>query len=312
MTDGFKQHKDVSDQELRSYLLGELPEQERLVFDQRLLADDGFAQKVRVAESQLIDEYVAGEFDPRTAQAFQTAFLRTEARRKQLRLAESLRDYAVRTPAARPLSQVPKKQTWRERLAPFLTLPARSPWATAGAFALLILGITVIAYLGPRLPKTSVQVAQQPSPSMSASPDPVSSPAVAQVQAPASPTPQAKATPSEPPIAVASFVLMPGALRGYGEMARVAVPRGDRAVLRLSLILEEPGAGTYQAELANADGQTITVRKGLKPSRNGQTKIVVDLPARLVQSGDYQIKLGRQTDGGFESAGRYYFRALQE
>ena len=309
MTDGFKQIQDVSDDQLRAYLLGKLPEHEGRLIDQRLLKDDEFAQRVQVAESQLIDEYAAGELDTDSAEAFRATFLSTEARREQLRLTSTLRDLGAR-PAAVP-ERKSKARSWRESVSEFFAFKPWPAWAAAGSFALLVLVLGLGWYLSRQTRQSETPVAQQ-SP-VAASPQGAPSPAqIAQVSPLASLTPEVKPTPTEPPVAVASFVLMPGALRGTGEMTRGAVPRGERAILRLNLILENPAPGPYRAELANPDGQTVTVRNNLKPRANGQTKVVVEIPARLIQTGDYQIKLTRQTDGQFESVGRYYFRALQE
>jgi len=91
------------------------------------------------------------------------------------------------------------------------------------------------------------------------------------------------------------------------------VPGGERDVVRLNLVLEDDGEGTYQAEVATAEGQKVIVRAGLKVVRNGQNKIVLTIPARLLHTRDYQVKLERQkSDGQTESVGRYYFRALPE
>jgi hypothetical protein len=315
MTDGFKQFEtdgadEFSDERFRAYLLGELAEQERLRLDQRLLTDDDVAERVRLVEAQLIDEYVAGEFDARSAGVFHTRFLKTDARREQARLTAALRNYSAVSETALAVPRPVAKGSWRERFTELFALKPGPAWAAAGSFALLVLVLGLAWYLSRQSRQSEAPIAHQP-PVNAASPAATQTPAVAQAP-PAVLPPQLKPTPSEPPVAVATFVLLPGALRGPGETTRVAVPRGERAILRLSLILEDPAPGTYQAELANADGQTVTVRKGLKPYKNGQTKIVVDLPARLVQTGDYQIKLGRQTDGEFAAVGRYYFRALPE
>lgn len=310
MTDGFKL-QDVSDDQLRAYLLGELSEQEGRLLDQRLLTDDEFAQSVWVAESLLIDEFVAGELKAGSEQAFRATFLKTDVRREQLRLASALHDLADRLPALVSAPDQPEKRSWRAALAEVFTLKPRPAWAAAGSFALLVLVLGLAWYLSRQSRQSETPIAQQ-SP-VAASPQGAPSPAqIAQVSPLASSTPEVKPTPSEPPVAIASFVLLPGALRGPGEMTRVAVPRGERAILRLNLILENPAPGPYRAELANPDGQTVTVRNNLKPRANGQTKVVVEIPARLIQTGDYQIKLTRQTDGQFESVGRYYFRALPE
>ncbi len=315
MTDGFKQFdigSEFSDERLRAYLLGELREDERLRLDQRLLTDDDVAERIRLAEAQLIDEYVAGELDARTAGVFHTRFMKTDARREQVRLTAALRDYSAQSETALPLPRPVARRSWREGFSEFFALKPGPAWAAAGSFAVLVLVLVAAWYLSRQSRQSEPPVAHQPAVN-AASPAATQAPAVAHVPPTASPTPpQLKPTPSEPPVAVASFVLLPGALRGPGEMMRVAVPRGERAILRFSLVLENPAPGTYQVELANADGQTVIVRNHLKPRANGQTKIVVDVPARLIQTGDYQIKLARQTDGLLESVGRYYFRALQE
>ncbi|MGZ5435351.1 MAG: hypothetical protein ACXWID_05420 [Pyrinomonadaceae bacterium] len=316
MTDGFKQFetdgsKEFSGERLRAYLLGELREQERLRLDQRLLTDDDVAERARLVEAQLIDEYVAGELDARTAGVFHSRFLKTDARREQVRLTAALRDYSAQSETALPVPRPVAKRSWRERFTEFFALKPGPAWAAAGSFALLVLVLAAAWYLSRQSRQSDAPIAHQPPVSV-ASPAVTQTPAVAQVPPSVPPPPQLKPPPSEPPIAVASFVLLPGALRGPGEMTRVAVPRGERAILRLSLVLENPAPGTYRVELANADGQTVTVRNQLKPRANGQTKIVFDVPARLIQTGDYQIKLARQTDGQLESVGRYYFRALQE
>ena len=317
MTDGFKQNQtegpeEFSGERLRAYLLGDLAEPERLRLDQRLLTDDDLAERVRLVEAQLIDEYVVGELDPRTAEAFPTRFLRTDARREQVRLTAALRDYSARSETAFPVPQPDARRSWREGLREFFALTPGPAWAAAGSFALLLLVLAAAWYLS-RQPRQDNAPLAQHAPVSAASPEPAQSlPQIAQVPPVASPTPQVKPPPSEPPIAVASFVLLPGALRSSGEMTRVAVPRGERAILRLSLVLENPAPGPYRVELANADGKTVAVKKDLRPHRNGQTKITFELPARLLQPDDYQIKLTRQTDGQDESVGRYYFRALPE
>lgn len=316
MTEGFKQFEtegseDFADERLRAYLLGELAEQERLRLDQRLLADDDVAERVRLVEARLIDEYVAGELEGHTAEVFQTRFLKTNARREQLRMTAALREYSAQSEAAVPVVRPVAKRSWREAFNGFFALKSGPAWAAAGSFALLLLVLGLAWYLSRQSRQSEAPIAHQP-PVNAASPAATRTPAIVQVPPTAPSPPQLKPTPTEPPVAIASFVLLPGALRGPGEMTRVAVPRGERALLRLSLVLENPLPGTYQAELANADGQTVTVTKNLRAHRNGQMKIIVEVPARLFQADDYQIKLSRQTDGQYESVGRYYFRALPE
>lgn len=300
-----------SDETLRAYLLGRLGEVERSQLDQRLLTDDSLAERVQLAESQLVDEYVSGELDGTDQELLKRKFLITEARRQNVRLSAALQSYAKSEFETRRTTER-SRPAWLESIASFFSLKPTAAWAAAGSFALLVLVLGGAWLLTMRRPSGEPLITRQ-TPTPAISPEAAASPAIAQVP-PSSPAqPDAKPTPEPaPPVAVASAVLLPGALRGEGEMARVAVPRGEGAIVRLSLVLETPGAGVYQAELATADGKTVAVRKRLQTHKNGKTKVTFEVPARLVQTGDYQVKLSRKADGQTEPVGRYYFRALQE
>ena len=313
MSEDFRQNAagesvNVPDEALRSYLLGRLGEIERSQMDQRLLTEDSLAERMRLTESQLIDEYVSGELDHADQELFTQNFLTTEARRQNVRLSSALQSYAGTT--AHSAIRENAAPGWLESIRNFFSLKPTAAWAAAGSFALLVLLLGVAWLVSTRRPSDAPIATQRPAPAIS--PQATDSPA-AVVQAPLAPKPEVKPSPEPaPPIAVASAVLLPGTLRGSGEMARVALPRGERDLVRLSLVLETPGPGPFQAELATAEGQTVTVRNRLAPHRNGQTKVVLEIPARLLQTGDYQVKLSRKTDGQVESIGRYYFRAVPE
>lgn len=301
----------VPDETLHLYLLGRLSESERSVLDQRLLTDEEFAGRVQLVESQLIDDYVTGGLDREDREVFVKKFLTTEARRQRLRLASALRDYAA---SQTDLAEIPTaKPWWREGLAGLFTFKPTAAWATAGSFAVLALLLVLAWFLAKQQPRSErLAAGQTPGPAFSPQ-VPTPAPETAQVPKPTEKT-EVKPSPPEPtaPVAIANAVLLPGALRSAGDMTRVAVPRGERDVVRISLVLENPEPAIYQAEVTTAEGQSVAVRSNLKPRANGHTKVTLELPARLLQSGDYQVKLSRKTDGQTESVGRYYFRALPE
>ena|SRR5580765_2415900 len=305
----------ISDETLKQYLLCALDERERLSLDERLLADDEFAQRVSLAESELIDDYAGGRLSADERERFARKFLVTEQRRKSVHLSTALAAFAESQSAPVVSAAPPPKSSWRETFVGFFSL--RPGFALAGSAAILILIAGLVWLVGRQSRQSPNQLAGNPSaqtPAPRLSPQNLPSRAVAEVQTTPNVKPQTKPTPSEPTVspAVASFVLMPGALRGPGQMTRVAVPRGERDILRLSLVLENPAPGPYLAELANANGQTVAVKKNLQPHSNGHVKVTFEVPARLIQTDDYQVKLQRKIDGKIESVGRYYFRALPE
>jgi len=308
----------VSDETLRLYLLCRLGEDERLRLDERLLIDDELAGRVLLAESELTDDYAAGTLDSVERELFTRRFLVTDERQRNLRFSSALQDYAgsqASTPAA--ITQR-TKSLWRERLANIFDFNRPPALALAGSFAVLILLVGLAWFIATQRSAPQPVIARHepiPTTSPQALPQIVVSPPVTPSP---QPTPIRKpaalptlAEPTVPPT-IASFVLLPGAIRGGGELPRIALPDGERDIVRLSLVLETNVEGVYRAELATAEGQTVTVRSKLKANKKtGETILVLDIPARILQRGDYQIRLTRQTDGQTEPAGRYYFRALE-
>lgn len=309
----------MSDETLRLYLLGRLNEDERMGLDERLLTDEEFATRVQLAESELTDDYAAGRLDPVERDLCAKRFLVTEERRRDLRFVSNMQDYAGAQTSATDIP--PVKTSWREGFAGFFAFPSPRAWATAGSFAVLIILLGLAWFLTRPRRETPPMIARnEPIPAFSpqASPQTAASP-VAVTPSPELPPvkkPPVVPTPTEPvlPPTIASLVLLPGAVRGSGDLPRIAVPNGERDIVRLSMVLETTVAGPFRAELATAEGQSVLVRNNLKPSAGkAETKIVLEVPARLLHNGDYQIKVSRpRADGQTESVGRYYFRALQE
>jgi hypothetical protein len=304
-----------SDETLRLYLLCSLAADERLRIDERLLFDNEVAERIVLVESELTDDYAAGRLDTLEREAFAKKFLVTEDRRRQLRFTSVLQDHsrsqaAVSTSVPTALAEA----SWRERFAALLG-PNRPVWALAGSFAVLILLVGVAWFIARQQRDSTSLIARHEAPTPVLSPP--TPPPGSVPRAGVSPTPQptparkpaAVTSPAEPPVTIASFVLLPGAARSGGELARVAVPTGKRDVVRLSLTIEEAtAAGDYQSELATAEGRTVFGPNKLRIEPGN--RVVADIPARLLRSGDYQIKLTqRNADGQNETVARYYFRA---
>lgn len=312
-----------SDETLRLYLLCRLGEDERLRLDQRLMIDDGLAAALLLAESELTDDYASGNLDSIERKCFETSFLTTESRRQRLRFTSALHTYAGAQASSNQGSRLTQKvkSSWHEGLTTWLSFGPNRGWAVAGSFALLIMLVGLGWFIArQRYDREPLITRNEPIPTSppQASPRAVASPAASiqpQPQTPPERKPPVVPTPAQPsaPTTVASFVLLPGALRDGGDMQRVAVPNGESDIVRFSLVLETDSEGVYQAELATAEGQKVMVRRKLRAvSQAGDPKLTIDIPARLLHNGDYQIKLTRQKDDGQSApAGRYTFRALK-
>lgn len=98
------------EQHLRSYLLGELSQEEMRELEERLLREEEFANQVLLIEDELVEDYTLGEFSDEERQQFENYFLTTPRRRRKLMMVEGLRERAsVRE--ARAVVEGPTTQT---------------------------------------------------------------------------------------------------------------------------------------------------------------------------------------------------------
>lgn len=303
-----------SDETLRLYLLCRLEENERLRIDERLLDDNELAERITLVESELTDDYAAGRLDTSDHEAFAKTFLVTDDRQRQLRFTSVLQDYSrSQAMATASVTTARAERSWRERLAALFN-PGRPLLAFASSFAVLLLLVGLVWFIAKQRRDSKSLTAKHDAPTPTLSP---ASPAGTVPHGPDSPgkeptpakKPEAVVSPSEAPPTIVSFVLLPGAGRSGGELARIAVPAGKRDVVRLSLVIEEAtAAGLYEAEVATAEGQAVVSLHKLKAAAGN--RVVLELPGHLLHGGDYQIKLTKtNATGQTETVGRYYFRA---
>jgi hypothetical protein len=316
---GKRESASVSDETIRLFLLCRLNEDERNGFEERLLLDDELEERVRLTECEIADDYAFGRLSAEEREIFTRKFLVTAERKQKLEVSQALRHYSSsHTVNKKNLAELENNPTWRERISGFFGLN-RPALAFAIAFGALVLIIGIVWWITrsarerdePAIVRQDTLPTQKPQTSPPTAPTPTPVPGLTTAPSPAQKTTPPPVEPA-PAALVATAVLMPGALRDGGEMARITLPEGERDIVRLQLTLESNEAGTYRAELLTAEGQPISIAGKLKASHtNGAARVVFDVPARRLKAGDYQVRLSRQTGGQLESVGRYYFRALQ-
>jgi hypothetical protein len=79
---------------IRSYLLGVLSDDDRQIMDERLLSESGFLEEVLVAEEELMDDYVNDDLPADSRLRFEQHFLITPERQQKLKFAFALSRYA--------------------------------------------------------------------------------------------------------------------------------------------------------------------------------------------------------------------------
>jgi CHAT domain-containing protein len=127
---------------IKRYLLGQLPEDQMSLLEERLLREADLVEELEIAEDELVDDYAAGRFSESEARQFEKQFLVTPERTKQLRFAEAL---------ARNLSSGKKNEPLRpsllSRLLQLFQSPYGSPIAVA-AVAVIVVTLGVVVWRG--------------------------------------------------------------------------------------------------------------------------------------------------------------------
>lgn len=80
---------------IRSYLLGDLAQEDARQLDDRLLTDDRLAEQVRFVEDELIEDYVRGEVSTDERERLEKRFFLTPRRRRSLEMVQGLRERAL-------------------------------------------------------------------------------------------------------------------------------------------------------------------------------------------------------------------------
>ncbi|HEY0428334.1 MAG TPA: CHAT domain-containing protein [Pyrinomonadaceae bacterium] len=97
-----KGRESLEEQEaIKKYLLGALSDKvEMRLIEEKILLDDDFAEKLSVAEDNLIDEYLDGSLAVAESRQFQQFFINVPERKQKLRLIRDLRKYAAENQTA--------------------------------------------------------------------------------------------------------------------------------------------------------------------------------------------------------------------
>jgi hypothetical protein len=121
---------------MRNYLLGTVDGECRTQFEEQILFDSAIYEELLVVEQELIEQYLSGVLPAHEKQQFETHFLVTAERQKNLRFGQLLRQYVASHPDS--VEQARK------------TAPAKNPPSGSARFGgpVLVIAAAVLALLG--------------------------------------------------------------------------------------------------------------------------------------------------------------------
>jgi hypothetical protein len=248
----------ISDEDLKSYLLGELPQPARAQLEERYLSDDATYERLLAVEEELIDHHVQGLLSPRQWEPVKRSLLLAEDGLERLRLARALGQLRLqsRQSLSRRLADGLREWSSRKVLAP----------AAIGAAVLLVF----VAFRRDFLP-------QNGRPELTdRAPDHTDQPLTRDV----SPTNSARSS------TVTLFLRSVSRDDSTGNILRIS--RGQD---RVRLEAEVPGDArkTYHIAIRRPDGGQIQTSADIvkRTAPSGNLLISADFNSDSFQDGDY-------------------------
>jgi len=281
---------------IRRFLLGALPPREQTEFENRFLADDNAFEELLSCENDLIDDYVHGRLSPGGREQFEKRYCDSPGHLARVSFAAALREHrlssrhaAVGWPASRSLV-----------------------WVVAASVAFAA-GLTWLVIRYHRSPG-QLQSAIVPRPSLPPRAQELH-PKGATVAPPANRRTRSTVVQEESPRiepSVAMLTLTPGLFRSPGTPQPALRLDPGQSFVQLKLATEGTYPG-YEAELQTVEGRIVTrIAASDIRTRSGAGPVMLRLPAKLLPSGDYVLKLsGIGKDGNAETSEFYSFRVLR-
>lgn len=306
-------------QGIRQFLLGQLDKAADELVEDRIFADQDFAEEVRILESELIAEYREGHLSHHERRLFEEKYFNTPAGIWEVKYDSALTEFArymlaeKKTLAATAAGEggtvqgaeetphKPREQRLEQPqgfVARVASLVQHRP-VFAGAMIVLCLLLTgVLGYMALKSPEGTNGRDSLRANRRMANED------LARLNSGA-------ALPSSGR-EIASADLTP-AQRSQSHMQRVAIGGANPYdVLKLRLNLTQAGGALYRALVRDEHGNELFTVPDLSPRDTPDgPQIWLLIYARYLKDGDYQIDLNRSDSGGeYHQYGTYAFRVI--
>lgn len=288
-----------SDEEvlLRNYLLGGLNEATREQLEERLLCDDGFAERLSAAQDDLIDDYVFAALSDSERESFDKNFIINDERRRKMRFAQAMEIYVGERDETQPPARIDTHPPAAPLGAPLSFLRAHKVWVTVSACVLLLLLFTppLLRWLRPTDQATLVRERRASIERR-----------IAELNHPA-------AGQSIQSLPALELTLPQSLLREDGGLPRITLT-DDIKLLTLKLALPQVRHENYSALVLTVEGDELFGVNNLKSDVDtGVAAVRLNLPTEFLATGDYQIQLRAvAVGGGAAEVGRYSFRVIKQ
>jgi len=310
------------------YLLGELSEEQQVEIEDRAFEDKDYLASITAVENDLIDEYVRNELSGAERQRFEKQFLASAERRKRVEFARALAGVMSEQAVPKKITvQETKSWSWMDSIYAFINgLTPAAKMAFVSAVPLLLIGVGYLSIETLRLRRELTELSAQNQSQQNSQQQALEAERhrnqelnaqLNQEKQQREQTDESLRELSEagdavnpaPRPVIASLTLLPGLSRGGDNKPSLVLPEDARLVrLQIGIDPEEPYKN-FNMELLTLAGRQVWTREKLNArNRRGTRAVGLTLPATVLKSGDYELRLRGVTESGAaEDVGFYYF-----
>lgn len=324
-----RQDELKTEAEARRFLLGEMSDDERSVFEKTFVADEVSFEQIRVVEDELLESYVRGTLPSVEKEKFERSFLTTDRRRDRVAFTRTMLDKLVQqnelAVAKKNEAAAANPSVW-QLIGDFFRTPQL---AVGAAFVLLLLIVggwfllrdtnrsEIVRQAPPSVQNTPLNQPQN-SPKRdeavnsnpeTAENDPDNKNAPPNANSKVDKNPNSNSQKQIPSSVAPVLALFAGTVRGEGKLPQLNLPQPASGA-NLQLNIKGEPYKTYHAEIVDADGSLVFQISSLKATKS---KLNFFVPAAKLQEGDFLVKLSainRQHKS--ESVAEYPFRVQRK
>jgi hypothetical protein len=277
------------DDQIRQYLLGDLPESEEREIEIAYFRDPDLLARLELARKDLADDYAATRLSPADREKFERRILATAEGTEQVAIARALRNSA-----AQGRQHPPPAIDWR--------------WMSLAALITLAIGASIAWRIinGAERPADTAQANQSPARAEQPSPQP---PAPESARDQTGPAPEAPGPTSQrPTLVLATLVLTADLERSRGQAPTLLT---STAATHVDLVVPREGLppGAARARVESVDGTPVwsgsaTIPDARAPDPRPRSRV----PLSVLPPGDYFFAIESRPPADATTAPRYYFR----
>lgn len=287
------QQQDDERDLIRGYLLGSLDGERLEQVEVRLMSDSQFQATLQQAQDELIDDYAFGVLSESERESFEQHFLLTPERAYKLRFARAVKEYLGEDTGQE--AEAATHPSWWHTL---LRSGAEHKLRVGVAIAVSLLIVVVAALLISREMRNAQITREQ----------------IARAETER----QVLLWTRNPPVGdkdsrLAKLSLTPGVLRESTNSRRITITEETLAV-QLRLVLTGERFNSYEATLLTNEDTVVFAVGALAPEENeGESVLILRIPAKSLPDGDYQLKLhGSSAGGQTAEADTYSFQVVHK